>query len=169
MGGLSENPFEITHEKEISPDEKKHCSVPIPCALPLAGCGGQSAPTADAVDLADRLSTQIQFEDTLSPLEGDMLYTLYGIDQKDVQQGAAYVSTGATAEEIAVFSCTDDSAAQRVESALKQRVDSQKQSYVDYVPKEMTKLNDAVLIRRGNLVALCISNDNATAKQLIQG
>ena len=93
----------------------------------------------------------------------------YGIDQKDVQQGAAYVSTGATAEEIAVFSCTDDSAAQRVESALKQRVDSQKQSYVDYVPKEMTKLNDAVLIRRGNLVALCISNDNATAKQLIQG
>ena len=51
----------------------------------------------------------------------------------------------------------------------KQRVDSQKQSYVDYVPKEMTKLNDAVLIRRGNLVALCISNDNATAKQLIQG
>lgn len=138
------------------------------CLL-AAGCGGQSAPTADAVELADRLSTQIQFEDTLSPLEGDMLYTLYGIDQKDVQQGAAYVSTGATAEEIAVFSCTDDSAAQRVESDLKQRVDSQKQSYVDYVPKEMTKLNDAVLIRRGNLVALCISNDNATAKQLIQG
>ena len=98
-----------------------------------------------------------------------MLYTLYGIDQKDVQQGAAYVSTGATAEEIAVFSCTDDSAAQRVESALKQRVDSQKQSYVDYVPKEMTKLNDAVLIRRGNLVALCISNDSAAAKRLIQG
>ena len=69
------------------------------CLL-AAGCGGQSAPAADAAELADRLSTQIQFEDTLSPLEGDMLYTLYGIDQKDVQQGAAYVSTGATAEEI---------------------------------------------------------------------
>ena len=86
------------------------------CLL-AAGCGGQSAPAADAAELADRLSTQIQFEDTLSPLEGDMLYTLYGIDQKDVQQGAAYVSTGATAEEIAVFSCTDDRAAQRVENA----------------------------------------------------
>lgn len=117
MGGLSENPFEITHEKEISPDEKKHCSVPIPCALPLAaGCGGQSAPTADAVELADRLSTQIQFEDTLSPLEGDMLYTLYGIDQKDVQQGAAYVSTALRQRRSPVFSCTDDSAAQRVET-----------------------------------------------------
>ena len=97
-----------------------------------------------------------------------MLYTLYGIDQKDVQQ-AQPIGHWRYGREIAVFSCTDDSAAQRVESALKQRVDSKKQSYVDYVPKEMTKLNDAVLIRRGNLRRSAFPTITPPPKQLIQG
>lgn len=143
--------------------------VSLLLSLVLVGCGSSQTVQVSATALAEQLSTQIKFEDSLSKLDDNMLYTLYDIQAQDVQQGAAYVSSGATAEEIAVFDCTDSNAAGRVEAALKQRIDNQKQSYVDYVPKEMTKLNDAVLIRRGNQVALCICNDSAAAQKLIQG
>lgn len=143
------------------------CFSLLLCAA-LVGCGGK-APAKDAAALADSLATQISYEDALSKLDDEMVYKLYAIQAQDVKQAAVYVGSGATAEEIAVFVCTDSEAAQRVEQAVKKRLDQQKTSFVDYLPKEMPKLNDPVLIRNGDLVALCVSNDNQAAKKLIQG
>lgn len=136
--------------------------------LALVGCGG-AAPEKDAAALAEALATQISYEDALTKLDDDMVFKLYAVQAQDVKQAAVYVGSGATAEEVAVFLCTDGDAAQRVEQAAKKRLDQQKTSFVDYLPGEMPKLNDPVLIRNGSLVALCVSDDNQTAKKLIQG
>ena len=48
--------------------------------------------------------------------------------------GKLYLSSGATAEEIAVFEAKDDAAAERLLAAAKERVEAQKTAFEDMHP-----------------------------------
>uniref|UniRef100_UPI0040294495 DUF4358 domain-containing protein n=1 Tax=Ruminococcus bicirculans (ex Wegman et al. 2014) TaxID=1160721 RepID=UPI0040294495 len=72
-----------------------------------------------------------------------------------------------TAEEIACLDAHDADRAQAIADTLTARVESQKKVFENYVPEEMTKLNDPVLVTNGNYVYLCLSNDNDKAKEII--
>jgi hypothetical protein len=54
-----------------------------------------------------------------------------------------------------------------IESALKTRIENQKTAFKDYVPAEMDKLNDPVLVVDSNYVFLCLTNNNSKAKEVI--
>ena len=82
--------------------------------------------------------------------------------------GKLYLSSGATAEEIAVFEAKDDAAAERLLAAAKERVEVQKTAFEDYAPAEMTKLNNAVVERSGKIVALCIADDSSVAQKKVK-
>ena len=57
---------------------------------------------------------------------------LYAIDGADVAQGKLYTSSGATAEEIAVFKAGDKEAAERLYKAVQERLKNQKTAFEDY-------------------------------------
>ena len=76
-------------------------------------------------------------------------------------------SSGGTAEEIDCFEAKDADSAKAIADTLTARVESQKKVFENYVPEEMTKLNDPVLVTNGNYVYLCLSNDNDKAKEII--
>ena len=61
----------------------------------------------------------------------------------------------------------DENAAKEIEAALKTRIENQKTAFKDYVPAEMDKLNDPVLVVDGNYVIMCLSNNNSKAKEII--
>ena len=138
--------------------------------LACAACSGgneNADVTLDVGALADRLASELTFQDQLTALEGDAGLNIYGLDSSTAAQHKVYVSTGATAEEIAVFEAVSTEAAASIEEAVNQRVADQKAAFEDYQPKEMTKLNDPLVDVMGKYVILCLSDDNSAAQAII--
>lgn len=131
-----------------------------------AGCGSKEI-QADAAALADELKSSLTFQDEMTAAEDTVRDTLYAIDAADVKAGKLYISSGATAEEIAVFEAADKEAADRLYKAAQERVENQKTAFEDYVPAEMTKLGNPVLVKKGSFVVLCVADDAAAAKKIV--
>ncbi|MCG9969519.1 DUF4358 domain-containing protein [Pelotomaculum terephthalicicum JT] len=133
--------------------------------MALPGCNKADTDfTLDVNACAETLRETIAFQDTLTAISDQMIAVIYPIDAQDVVKQKVYVSSGATAEEIAVFEAVDVAAAQRIETAVWQRVADQKTSFQDYVPSELPKLADPFLSVNGKYVILCISGHNEAVK-----
>ncbi len=135
----------------------------------LTGCGGGKELTVSASELAEKLSQGVGFTDQMSKAENRMFFTLYDVEETIVSDVALYVSTGATAEEVAVITVADSANLPKVEQAVRERVASQKEGFENYVPEELTKLSDPVIRTSGNTVILCVSDHNDKANEIIDG
>lgn len=137
----------------------------------LAGCSKEKKEdrVIDVHTMAQSLLNDITYEDQLTKVEGNMFQMIYGISQEDIEEYEAYVSTGATAEEIAVIKAKDEATAESMEEKLTDRVEAQKNSFANYIPKEVEKLEEAVVYQEGVYVILSISNDDEKAEKIISG
>lgn len=139
------------------------------CLL-LAGCGGGDEglrPFASG-DVQTVLDAGV-FSEDLEAVDADLVCPLYGVDQTLVSECTAYLSTGATAEEVVLFVAADDSAAQTIETACEKRVADQIAAYKDYGPGEVAKLEDAVIRVRGTTVLVVVADDSAAAAAAVDG
>jgi len=130
----------------------------------LTGCQKADDVVIDINVLSDKLFNDITYEDELSQVDYDLVYDM---DDVKVSDSIVYVGSGATAEEIAVITCESKEDAKKALEALNERVEDQKESFKDYVPKELEKLEEAVVIQKGNSVILSISNESQKAKDII--
>ena len=138
-------------------------------AFVLCACGSTSVSdeTPDINEKAKAFLNDITYEDELNEIDEDMISLLYSeLDLNDVTDKKVYVSSGATAEELALFLCKDVDAAKRVMSACTQRVLDQRESYEGYNPKEVLRLDSMKVMRRGNLVVLTVSSDPEKANDI---
>lgn len=139
----------------------------IMIVLVAAGCSSSQSVTLDVQQTADKLAQEVSFQDQLTSLDQDAALKLYDLTADDVQAVALYVGTGATAEEISVWQGKDANAAKNIQNAVNTRIENQKESFVDYNPEEMPKLENPVVVAKGNYVVLCLSSDNDNAKKVI--
>lgn len=123
------------------------------CAV-LSACGGQNGQAgagkqtesqtgkqADAGEIGKKLAEALAFEDELTLADEDMAGMLYGIDT--AVQSSVYISSGATAEEIAVFEFETEEDCKEAVSLAEQRIEDQKEAFASYVPKEVKRLDGA--------------------------
>lgn len=134
----------------------------------LTGCGKKEVANINAEDVANRLLNEVEYGGNLDQMNDDMIALLYDVNAEDVSKQIIYCSTDATADEIAVFEATSEDAAKRIEDVVNQRVLDQKASFEGYEPKEVEKLDKAVVKRVGNVVALSVSNDTDKAKEILK-
>lgn len=134
-----------------------------------AGCAQQPKVNVDASAAADKIIASVKFDDQMSAVDDKTAQKLYGFGDGVVRNMKVYESTGATAEEVAVFEAKDEASAQTVKKAAQDRIENQKEGFQDYQPKEMTKLKNPVLVQSGKYVVLCVSNDNTAAQKAIDG
>lgn len=133
-----------------------------------SAAAAQGEVSAAASEVADKLHDEVEYVDQLNELSSDMIEKLYGISADKYTSGKVYVgSGGSTAEEIACFDAADENAAEEIKTACESRVASQITQFENYVPAELDKLNDPVIVVKGSSVYMCISNDNAKAKEII--
>lgn len=118
----------------------------------------------DIHQLSSELLQNVTFEDELTQIDAATAAKLYHIDNAVDQ--FVYVSSGATAEEIAVFEFASKEDAANAVQAAQERLSSQKDSYESYMPKEVQKLDSAVLKQTGRYLILCIS-DGTEAEKII--
>ena len=121
----------------------------------------------DLEKLATKIKDSGAFSDILSPIDDSIVPTLYGVYAADVEDVVVFCSTGATTEEIGIFKCVSEEAAQRVEEAAAKRIISQKNLYESYAPAEPPKLDDAVVKTEGLYVFYIVSVDTPKVEAVL--
>lgn len=147
------------------------------CVCNLTACGGQSQPEPEPSYHHSVLEELVQagaFSEELEELDADtafMLYRLsdYGVEREELEAAWVLRSAGATCEEAALLAMKseDEQLLEKVEQALKDYVQSQIDANVDYRPKEIPKLEGALVDRSGWTVLLLVANDYAAAEGLL--
>ncbi len=142
-------------------------AVMLVTVLLTAGCGKAKELNAD--DVSARLLSDITYTDELSEIDLETAQMLFYLEDAQITKAKIYESGGATAEEIAVFECASTEDADKVMTAMQTRVEEQKESFRDYVPEELLKLDAAVLVKNGTIVVLSVSGDADAARKIIEG
>ncbi|HAG69805.1 MAG TPA: hypothetical protein DCL38_07520 [Lachnospiraceae bacterium] len=132
------------------------------------GKAAQDAAEPDIQTIAQQLKDQITYQDELSEVDLDTASMFMSLQDVAIEEAVFYESSGATAEEIAVLKCASPEDAGKAEAALKTRVEEQKEAFEDYVPEELNKLSEAVIVVKGRVAVLSISNDPGKAKEILE-
>lgn len=139
------------------------------CVCGFAACGAkEEAPKEiDVTALATELYEAGIYDDILSEIPTMAASRFYNYAEGDVVACALYQSTAAAAEEVFVAQCASEEAVATVKAGVEQRIQDQIASYENYVPTEVPKLNDALVITEGLYVIFVVSNDAAAAQSII--
>ena len=132
--------------------------------LPLAACGQEGELELNIDELGEELYSVGTFGEELYALDESVAQGLYGTDADTrcwVRAG-----TGATAEELAGFETKDAAAAlvQKLEARNADRIES----YSSYIPEEVPKLENAVILSGGRYVVLCVAEDSSAVREAAQ-
>ncbi len=133
----------------------------------MCGCSGGGAKNIDASKAAAEIVEKVEFEDELALVDSGIVNAVYGFDSENVYASASYMGSGATAEEVTVV--TFKSLTDADKAKFDKRIESQKESYKSYNPDEMPKLSSPVIEFSGSTAILCVCNDSAAAKKVIDG
>ena len=131
-------------------------------ALLLAGCGGAAQPEVELDELAFKIKDSVEFSEELYLLDEGIARELFGAPED--AQCVAWAGAGATAEELAVFELADAEAAGALLDALRARNAEREESYAGYLPDEVPKLQNTLLLSNGRYVLLCTAPDTAGAR-----
>ena len=140
-------------------------AVLLAVGLLMGGCGS-SAKTIDANTLAETLTKEISYDDALESVDADTI-SMY-IEVPEGVESVMYMGSGATAEEVAVFTAKDAEAAGETLKKVQEHVDDQTASFKAYKAEEAKRVADAVLKQEGNYVILCVSGDSDKANEIIE-
>lgn len=134
----------------------------------LCACGGGNGSTSvDIKTLPEAILEQVKFEDTLAELDQDAIENLY-----DVPEGVTarvFLGSGATAEEIAVFTAQDEAAAKTMLENAKTHISERTESFENYIPEQVKLLDNAIVKQFGTSVVVCVAADTDTALKVIGG
>ena len=131
----------------------------------LTGCGGKKE--LDPQALADDLLANAGFVDSLNKLEPVIVPMLYaGLSADDYSDVLAYAGTGATAEEIVIFTAKSEDAAKRIRSAAETHIKDRIESFKNYGPAASLALENAVLKQSGKYVVVVVCSDGKTAAKI---
>ena len=140
--------------------------------LSLAACGGgkEPSPFDPAADAQTLLAADGAFTADLTAVEEATACALYGIDPDTVTGCAVYMgNTGVSLEELAIFTFSDETAAQTAGELLGYRVEDRKDELKTYLPDELPKLDKAVVQVRSNSALLVIAADYGPVDAFLDG
>lgn len=138
--------------------------------LCLTACGGGSSKdiTVDVDKLANELQSETVTSDTLSSTAAELLSSIYFVDADQMTKGAAYMSSGATACEVAVIECKEASQTSEVEKLFKTRVTNQSELFASYNAGEVSKLDKAIVKTSGKYAVLVVCDDTDKAEKILK-
>ena len=150
--------------------KKLTCLVLLLC---LTACSAVSTPTKPFEPaLAAQLTEANVFSEPLEPLDADLIWILYSLEQsganrEDLTDAVGYCSTGATCEQVVVLCFSQKASATSARESLSSYLEGQIQANRNYRPAEVPKLEKAILSQRDNTVLLLVANDYDAAGRLI--
>lgn len=152
--------------------------LPLLCLLLLlTACGGQTPADSPvrltAEEAAQAILAADAFSEPLEALDPAIAAALYGVEADALLDCAAYLSTGATAEECVFLRVADQETALTVLEGFQARVEDQTAALESYQPAEVPKLEMALSGRfdltDGVMAYLIVAQDAAAAQTELEG
>ena len=152
--------------------------LPFLClTLLLTSCGGEAPASSpapadcSAEEAAQTVLGTKAFSEQLEVIDPAIAAALYGIEEDQILDCAAYLSTGATAEECTFLLVADDEIAIEVAKQFQLRVEDQTMALENYQPAELPKLEKAIhgycSHEKGFLAYLVVANDADAAQDAV--
>lgn len=124
--------------------------------LLFTGC---SSKNINIEQLSNELIDNLNFEDELIKIDDNTIKKIYNID--NFINSYVYISSGATAEEIAIFEFANENEAKENIPNVEERITIQKDSFASYIPKEVKKLDNAIVKQYSKYLIVCITDDDS--------
>ena len=154
---------------------KRFLTLTCVLLLLLPGCGRQTdaEPAEFTTGQVEALVQGGAFSEELEELDGDVAFALYGLADAGLEREAltgctARRSAGATCEEGAVLIFDSEDSAQAAQEALADYLAGEIEDNRDYRPAEIPKLEDALVERRGNTLALVVAVDMEKVREILE-
>ena len=119
-------------------------------------------------DLASKIAETNAFEDKLEKVDSEMIMENYNFSSDEIEKLVSYQGSGASSEEIVILQVKDKSKLDSVKEKINTRLQERKETFESYLPKEVGKIENNILIVKGNYVILCISNDNKQVNNILK-
>ena len=119
-------------------------------------------------DLASKIVETNAFEDKLEKVDSEMIMENYNFSSDEIEKLVSYQGSGASSEEIVILQVKDKSKLDNVKEKINTRLQERKEAFESYLPKEVGKIENNILIVKGNYVILCISNDNKQVNNILK-
>lgn len=138
--------------------------------LCLCSCNKEEGKTPATADVAAIISDSVEFTELIALTNDNIGPRYYGIDLEAIEEYEVLVcSSGALADEVAVFKMKDREDVEDMLDVVRDRKQDLYDRFVDYVPEEVNKINNAVIGSNGNYVYFVVSSNNSAAKKAAEG
>ena len=140
----------------------------IACGNNESGDGSENGGNKEvnAAELAQALVTQITYTSDMQQMEEDDVVWYFELEEGVT--GVAYEVAGVSSERVAVFTVADKAMADKVIASIEAVLEDDLDQNAAYDAKVATRIENAVVEYKGNLVILCVSDDSAKAKKIIK-
>ena len=135
-------------------------------AICATSCGN-NAVEVNIDSLAEAVVSSLELEAELMKIDNEMAYYIHDVAD-EVKDTVVYLGSGATAEEVAVFEAKNKAAMKELKEEIADYIDDKREEYENYIPKEVARINKAVIVEKGNYLVLCINNDNEKTRSFIE-
>ena len=123
----------------------------------FAGC----SKSMDIGKTSETILTTVTFDDELIKAESGVVSNLYTLPATGIEDYVIYVSgSGAPANEFAIFRVKDNDAANAVKTALATRVETLINNFENYVPDELNRINNKLILQKGDYILFAVTNSN---------
>lgn len=128
-----------------------------------------NAVSVSASEVVQAVLAEIPINSSVEKGKDDLENYYSGLDVSTVEDAAfALCGSGALPDEITVIRCKSADGAAGAETALKSKLEKQKELFSTYTPDEMYKLNEAVIFTKGNYAVYIALSDNSKAKSVVE-
>ena len=131
----------------------------------LTGCGG-SEELLDGETALDRILTEVRFDTDLQ--DAGATAPLYFPDLPEGSQVRLYTGSGYYADEAALLTMRGTADTGKAMKIVENHLRELRDQFANYVPEEVPKIENAVTIRSGNQILLCITKDTDTVHSIVK-
>ncbi len=132
--------------------------------LGMTACGGKTEDVAD-IDVNALYESYAQYMPDMFFPDEDTMMNFLGIDVKDcTQYMVAICAEGMRSDEVWLIQAKNASSLETLKKLAETRIEAKKDETVSYAPDQYVVVEKAVVLTKGNYLALLISPDVDTLK-----
>lgn len=135
------------------------------CLAAMTACGVKTV--TDPAALAEALASADLYSTEIYPLDNSMITQLFAVTA-DYTSAYAHASAGDAADELLVLTAADEASAQTLLAQLETHMRDLSALYATYAADQCPRIEGGLLMRVGNVVVWCVSNDTDAAKTIVE-
>lgn len=128
--------------------------------------GENAGKEIDADALAKKILDSVAFDVALEKLDDSVAEGM--IQTTDGTKLQIYMGNGTNADELVIMTAVSEKNAETNQEYVEEHLKEMKKQFELYIPEQVKKIDNAVKIRTGCYVVVCITSDTETAKRTIE-